>query len=399
MIEKDILIAGGGLIGCILLLALQKSGLKVSLIEQKNLTTIAEEDFDARSLALAPASVNILKSLNVWEDIKQFATPIETIHISELNRFGSANLEGKSDNPLGYVIEIKYLQTHLHQLLDKKNIVAPAKIINFDQQKSIVLIDSPSGQESIKAKLIVAADGADSPLRKFSQVKVFKKNYEHMALVSNIGLKRNHQNIAYERFTPSGPMALLPLTNLRASLVWSLPEKKAHFLQQASDKDFLLNLQKTFGYRLGRFNKVGRRAIFPLSQIIVKEQDFSSLIFVGNAAHTLHPVAGQGFNLGIRDVALLAECIFNHGLNKNMLNVYKNSRKHDQLVISKFTDGLVNLFSNNLFGLTRARNLGVTALDNLPVFKKIITYYAKGFSGVIPDLVCGIPLNIENSID
>lgn len=399
MIEKDIVIIGGGLTGCILLLALQQSGLNVLLVEQKTFTNTLDADFDARSLALAPASVNILKSLKVWDSIKQFATPIETIHISQLGSFGSAKLYAKPDNPLGYVIEIKYLQSYLYKMLNKKNIIAPATVIDFNCKHSVVKVDASSRQSTFKAKLVVAADGVNSQIRKFSAVKSIEKIYQHVAIVANIGLKRSHGNFAYERFTKDGPIALLPLTDQRASLVWSLPKEKALNLQQLNNENFLNNLQKTFGYRLGRFTKVGRRDIFPLSQVIIQKQNFSSLIFVGNAAHTLHPVAGQGFNLGVRDVALLAECILKHGLNKQMLDDYKLARTHDQKIISKFTDGIVNLFSNNLPLITLARNIGLTTFDNLSVLKKIVTHYAQGFAGVVPDLACGIPLKVVDFDD
>ena len=165
-----------------------------------------------------------------------------------------------------------------------------------------------------------------------------------------------------------------------------------------SDQDFLKALQDTFGYRLGRFVKVGKRSLYPLRQVLMPQQVLGSVVFVGNAAHTLHPVAGQGFNLGLRDVAILAQCIAHEGLGFEMLETYQQARRHDQAAIARFTDGLIQLFTSRIPGLSIARGAGLLALDNLVPLKNVLARYAQGFAGVIPDLVCGIPLKIEASL-
>lgn len=216
--------------------------------------------------------------------------------------------------------------------------------------------------------------------------------YVQHGLVANIGLAKPHAGKAYERFTPQGPMALLPMQNKRMSLVWAMSPKEAARMQSLSDAEFLRQLQQNFGYRLGRFTKVGARSAFPLQQVIMPQQVKWPVVFIGNAAHTLHPVAGQGFNLGLRDVAALAQCISQEGLSKEMLNHYVRLRAHDQKMILGLTDGLVRVFTSRMPGLGLVRSLGLLAFDNIPLLKNLLTRYTSGFGGAIPDLVCEIAL-------
>ncbi len=210
--------------------------------------------------------------------------------------------------------------------------------------------------------------------------------------MTNIGLKQSHQNKAYERFTQEGPLALLPMPDNKMSLVWAMSAGKAEALLKMSDSVFLQQLQRAFGYRLGRFTRVGRRVSYPLQQKIMPQQSQWPVIFIGNAAHTLHPVAGQGFNLGLRDAALLAQYIGQYGLTQEMIKYYLSDRRHDQSLICSFTDGLVKLFTNKLPGMGMLRGLGLMAFDNSALLKKILARYAQGYGGVIPDLVCNLPL-------
>lgn len=182
---------------------------------------------------------------------------------------------------------------------------------------------------------------------------------------------------------------------MRASLVWAVAPDEAARLLDLSEIDFLQHLQRAFGYRLGRFTRAGQRMIFPLQQILMNQLVTEKVVFVGNAAHTLHPVAGQGFNLGMRDVAMLAQCIVRNGLGPDMLTTYQQSRHHDQTAITRFTDGLVELFTSRIPGIGIARATGMIAVDNIPFLKKLLTRYARGFAGITPDLVCGIALNAD----
>ena len=394
--DVDILIVGGGLMGACLMLALSNVGFRTLLIEQTPFLDNATANFDARSLALSPASVRILQMLNVWPLLYKWVTPIEKIHVSEQGCFGSAHLHGNPENPLGYVVEMQYISHALHQLLDPKQIITPGQLIALDANKGLATIARADRNVTVQAHLIVAADGSNSSARTLCGLKVRSKDYAQCAIVSNIGLARAHQQIAYERFTASGPLALLPLTDLRCALVWAVSPKEAQHLQTMPETEFLKTLQRAFGYRLGRFIRVGQRVTYPLRQIVISEQVVGKVVFVGNAAHTLHPVAGQGFNLGLRDVAMLAQCIAFDGLNSKALQRYEQSRRHDQTIITRLTDGLIELFSSQLPGLALARTIGLMAMDNSSVLKNTLARYARGFGGIIPDLVCGIALQGRN---
>lgn len=395
--EIDILIIGGGLIGATLMLALRDLGYSCLLVEHKLFEDKISPDFDARSLALSPASVNILSMLGIWPLLKNHATPIHHIHVSDQYHFGSSRLHATPDNPLGYVIEMFYLNNIFHQLLNKEHILAPATLVHLDTNEQRATLRTPGGECLVKAQLIVAADGAESIVRSLSKLPARIKKYNQQAIVANIGLAKKHGHQAFERFTNDGPLAMLPLQEQKMSLVWAMQPTQCNELLAASDDVFLNKLQKTFGYRLGRLVKVGARVSFPLQQVTMPQQIKWPLVFVGNAAHTLHPVAGQGFNLGLRDVAALAQSIVQHGLSQKMLEDYWQLRKDDQKNIIGFTDSLIKLFTSRIPGVALARNLGLIALDNSIFLKKYLSRHAQGYSGIIPDLVCQIPLKGRGS--
>lgn len=393
--QVDILIIGGGLTGATLMLALQGMGFSTLLVEAKPFSDKINADFDARSLALSPASQRILSMLGLWERLKAHATPIHMIHVSDQHRFGASRLNGTIDSPLGYVLEMQHINQALNQRLDKQQLMAPASLEGLDLNRHEALIKTPSGMLTIKAQLIVAADGAESTVRKLLGLGAKTKEYKQQAIVANIGLNQAHQNKAYERFTAEGPLALLPMQEQRMSLVWAMSAQKAAEFMALDERAFLAQLQRAFGYRLGRLAQVGVRHTYSLKQRFMPEQAKWPVVFVGNAAHTLHPVAGQGFNLGLRDVASLAQCIVAEGLNQAMLDKYLQMRAADQQLITGFTDALISLFTSSIPGVGFARDLGLIAFDNIPFLKKCLARYAQGFSGVLPDLVCQIPLDVK----
>ncbi len=396
MVRKvDLLIIGGGLTGATLLLAMQRLGYSTLLLEASSFEDKIDPDFDARSLALSPATQKVLNTLGVWSYLQDFAVPIDLIHVSDQHRFGASRLTGAPNSPLGYVVEMQYINSALHRLLPVKQLMTPATLVALDQENRIATITTPDGEVQIQAKLIVAADGARSAVRSICQLPAKTKDYHQQAIVANIGLDKPHEYKAYERFTKHGPIAMLPMQGKKMSLVWANPTDKAERLMVLSDAAFLSELQKNFGYRLGRFVKVGKRFTYPLKQVLMPKQAQWPVVFVGNAAHTLHPVAGQGFNLGVRDVAALAQSIKIWGLNPEMLNHYIQSRTHDQKVITRFTDGLIHLFNSRVPGIGIARNMGLIALDTIPALKNLLARYAQGYGGVIPDLVCEIALDTQ----
>lgn len=396
--QVDILIIGGGLTGASLLLALSNLGYKTVLVEANPSGANIKEDFDARSLALSPASIQILKMIKIWPLIADKACAIEAIHVSEQRRFGSARLLSKDAKPLGHLVELPTINQALYQLIDTQQLIAPGELTALDCQQGLATILCGKQEITLEAKLIVAADGTTSKARKLLNLSVDVKDYQQHALVSNIGLSRPHYHWAYERFTSTGPLALLPMTDSRMALVWSLAPTQAKQLQTMADDEFLSVLQRAFGYRLGRLVKTGKRVIFPLQQSIMPQQVQGRVVFVGNAAHTLHPVAGQGFNLGLRDIAMLAQCIATYGVTFAALESYQKNRQHDQKAIIQFTDGLVSLFTSSLPGVGCARSLGLLAFDNSNLLKKLVGHYARGYAGTVPDLVCGIPLVNQESL-
>lgn len=389
--EVDILIVGGGLIGASLMLALANTPYRVVLIDAVPFSSRIVPDFDARSLALSPASMRILQMLDVWPLLEPEACPIDTIHVSEQYAFGCAHLRSDGISKLGHVVELQHVSHALHQRLDLQQVLAPAQLVALEKEEGVATIRHGDRRFQIKAKLIVAADGTDSSVRRFCNLPANIKDYHQHAIVANVGLARPHQHIAYERFTANGPLALLPMNGLRAAMVWALPPDEAKESMALSDKEFLSRLQRNFGYRLGRFTSVGKRVTYPLRQVTMPKQTCGSVVFVGNAAHTLHPVAGQGFNLGLRDVAMLAQCIVQQGINPAMLTHYESLRMSDQTSISRLTDGLIQVFTSNIPGVGLARRAGLIAFDQIPALKAILARYARGFAGITPDLVCQIP--------
>lgn len=390
-IKKDIIIVGGGLTGCILLLALKKLNVDACLIEKNFLVSDSLHSLDTRSIALSQATKNVFETIGIWNQAQAHANPIDTIHISEAARFGSALLE-KKKSPLGYTIEYVSLQNILLQQIAQDNIYMPYTVVDFDKDENVITIKNADSQKKLTAKLIVAADGANSIIRSILNVPVIKKTYDHVALATNIELVRQHQNIAYERFTPNGPMALLPLTNKRSGLIWSLKPEMANEVVNLSDKEFLKKLQNIFGYRLGRFKNVGRRTIFNLSESVTVKRSDHKVVFIGNACNTLHPVAGQGFNLGVRDVAALTQLIKEQGITENLIKDYYSFREEDHLAIRNFTNSLISIFQSKAMPVKHFRNLGLLAFDNIEIMKNLVSHYAQGFSGIVPDLACGISL-------
>lgn len=391
--QADIVIIGGGLSGATLLHALAPTGLRVLMVDSQDLFKPQIYHSDARSLTLSIASMRILQSLDLWSEIVIKATPIHKIHVSEQKRFGTACLEAPDKVAIGYVVPIQHLVQILYKNLPQEPVLAPATVTAFDAQQRIVTIQKAGKQETIQATLIVAADGSQSSMRNFCDLPVQIKEYRQHALVTHLDLARRHQNIAYERFTSSGPLAILPLEPKRAGLVWSLSLEEAEEMMQVTDEVFLQRLMSVFGYRMGRFVGVGKRVTYPLRQMLMPQTVQGAVVFIGNAAHTLHPVAGQGFNLGLRDVAMLAQVICSGQLqDPNMLVQYQQARQHDQTAIARFTDGLIALYGHKNLGLKAARQLGLVFLDNNRVLKSLLARYASGLAGIVPDLVCGISL-------
>lgn len=391
----DVAIIGGGLAGALLLHCLDALDFDVLMIEQKDLKVSKTAPLDARTLALSNASINVFKALGIWAKIESLTNPIDVVQVSERGRFGKACIERDVDKALGAVIPAQDLADVLFGLLPKKRVIAPASLVSIEKKTATLNIQTPNGLLAVDAKLVIGADGTHSKLRDLLGWQHETRYFEHGALVCNVLLKRHHRNQAFERFTDTGPMALLPMQGNQAALIWCLPSNRAKQIKELPKAAFLRALQTDFGYRAGRFLDVGARAYYPLSQGSMPKQAAWPYLFIGNAAHTLHPVAGQGFNLSLRDIAMLVQSLMQYGLKPEALEQYLESRRADQKNIMRLTNTLVDVFTFKAPGAGLIRGLSLLAFDQLPFLKDWFGRQASGFGGDTQSfLTSGMPISL-----
>jgi len=415
-IDFDLIIIGGGLVGASLACALSQAelSLRIAIVEAfpfKSDDTKYQPAFDARSVALSYTSKQVFEGIGLWSSINKLGVAaIKKIHISDRGHAGVTRLNAEDENidALGYVVETRVIGKALFDTLKKqKNItlIAPAKLKDFDltTEKASARIEIDGKDKVLTAKLLVAADGDDSMVRRLSGVRIRSREYDQAAVIANIATDQPHNNRAFERFTDSGPLALLPMAATqdeknRYSLVWTINRSEQEEMMSWDDKTFLLKLKERFGERAGQFLQVSQRHVYPLSLMRAREHVRERLAIIGNAAHTLHPVAGQGFNLGLRDVAALSQVIIDT-LHENKdigdlsnLKIYADWRHRDHIQTAMATDGLVRLFSNNFLPLAALRNLGLLVVDLVPPLKKVFARHAMGFVGKLPRLARGLKL-------
>jgi len=405
----DIAIVGGGMVGASLAVALAPLGLKVVLIEALEHNSASQPSFDERTTALSNGSRQILETLSVWPGVQSSATPIRKIHISDQGRFGFARIDAAEQGlrAMGYVVPNRELGRALWSRLSANSGVhvrCPAGVAGIQRGEHSVVLEIAQGAHTaaIDTKLVVAADGVQSAVRSAFGVDAESRDYEQTAIITTVLPQRFHDHVAYERFTGSGPLALLPLEGGRCALVLTVSRAAAESAMAWSDAEFLAEVQRRFGFRLGRFLKVGRRVPYPLSLTRAARTSAHRCVVVGNAAQGLHPVAGMGFNLGLRDVASLAELIaerrhephFDAGA-LGLLAEYDAWRAADRGGVIAFTDGLVRLFANPLDVVQRLRNIGLLAFDLAPAAKAALSRLSTGAAGGgtrIPKLARGVAL-------
>ncbi len=405
----DIVVGGGGLVGAALALALSELDLSVALIEGTSFDSDHQPSFDDRTTAISNGSRRVFEALGVWPLIERDATAIRRIHISDQGRFGFARLDAQElgIRALGYVATNRTMGAALWRRLAQTHVrlIAPARIVGLEPRDGVQQVRySSEGTEtvaSVSAKLVVAADGAQSKLRESAGVQAQSWDYEQVALISNVSPQRFHDHAAYERFTSSGPLALLPMSDGRMGLIWTFAKEEVDAIAACSDADFLSKLQDAFGFRLGRFARVGARHRYPLA--LTRSDDYISerLAIVGNAAQALHPIAGQGFNLGLRDAASLAEILADAGAESAgafdpgdglWLQRYRAWREADRTSIVRFTDGLVRVFTQPFGPVKLLRSAGLLAFDLMPIAKDALSQLSLGAAGRVPRLTRGAPL-------
>ncbi|PAU58235.1 2-octaprenyl-6-methoxyphenyl hydroxylase [Pseudomonas sp. PIC25] len=381
-------IIGGGLVGASLALALQEGargrGWRILLIEPFAPGDSYQPSYDARSSALSFGTRRIYERLGLWQAIAQRAEPILQIHVSDRGRFGAARLQALEEGvpALGYVVENAWLGQCLWQALDRDVVSwrCPAQVTRMEVQEGgyRLTLDDDS---QVDCELAVLADGGRSGLREQLGIGISQRPYRQSALIANVTPSEAHRGQAFERFTDEGPMALLPLPENRCALVWTRPASDAGRLMGLNDAAFLAELQQGFGYRLGAFRQVGVRHLYPLSLIEAQEQVRPHLVVLGNAAHSLHPIAGQGYNLSLRDTLALAETLLQSQKPLGdfaTLQQYRDSQQLDQELTVGFSDRVTRLFSNGEPLLAAGRNLGLLGLDLLPPAKRWFARQAMG---------------------
>jgi 2-octaprenyl-6-methoxyphenol hydroxylase len=405
-VSFDVAIVGGGMVGATLGVALAPLNLRVAIIEAIPHNAAAQPSFDERTTALSNGSRRVLETMGVWPALSALATPIAKIHVSEQGRFGFARIDAAEQglSAMGYVVANRDLGSALWSRLAKSaglEVYCPAEVLQVSARDQSVTVEiaQKGSKSTIDAKLVVAADGARSAVRGAFGVDAEVRDYGQTAIITTVLPQRFHDNVAYERFTQSGPLALLPLDGGRCTLVLTLPKDGAQSVMAWSDQEFLAEVQRRFGFRLGRFLKVGRRVPYPLFLTRATRTSSGRCVIIGNAAQGLHPIAGMGFNLGLRDVASLAELIAERaGLagadpgSLEMLAEYDAWRAADRGSVIAFTDGLVRMFSNPLRSVRRLRNLGLLAFDLLPPAKAALSRLSTGGSGRVPKLARGVTL-------
>ncbi|MDQ7017008.1 MAG: 2-octaprenyl-6-methoxyphenyl hydroxylase [Gammaproteobacteria bacterium] len=393
----DLILVGGGMVGATLACALQQSGLNIALLEAYPFASTQQPSYDDRSTALSFGSRRIYEKLGLWAELREGATAIDQIHISDRGHFGAARLDCAEEgvDALGYVIENRILGQVLAERLESQGgveLIMPAQVERVENGAEWVSVTLQQAGESrcLQAKLVVVADGSESALRQQLGVPTEQKRYGQTAIICNISTDRQHNNVAYERFTDSGPLALLPLSAGRCALVLSCLDEQVEALLALSDAEFIAHVQRRFGHRLGRFTRVGRRSSYPLQLLETESQQQGRVLLLGNAARTLHPVAGQGLNLALRDMdALLESLLAAAGSGADLgaptlLAEFVEARRADQRQVVRITDGLVTLFSNGFAPVVALRGAGLLALDLLPALRHRLAKQMMGLGGRLP---------------
>jgi 2-octaprenyl-6-methoxyphenol hydroxylase len=399
----DLVVVGGGMVGasfcCALEQALGETPLSILVIEaiSPNANSAKQSSFDARSTALSFGSRKFLEGIGLWQALDDVVSAIHEIQVSDRGRLGCVeiNRDEQGVEALGYVVENKRLGQVLDARLNesgKINLLCPALVSSVKATEKGMLLGLNHGdtETSIDASLVVLADGGKSPVCEQLGIEQSIERYDQHALIANIVLEKPHQHVAFERFTDTGPLAVLPLQLIdgknRGSLVWTLSVEQAAQYREMNEEKLLPLLQERFGYKLGKILEIGETFVYPLSLSIAKEQVRPGLALLGNVAHSLHPVAGQGLNLALRDTRALVDVLINakqRGLGLGEMNVlleYVARQQADQATTTQFTHNITKLFSSNNEAKVWLRKFGLVALELLPTLRRSLAERAMGLS-------------------
>lgn len=381
--QYDLVIVGGGIVGATLAVALQKLPLKIALID-KNLT---QQLPDGRLIALNDNSIALFEHLGVWPAMLPQATPIKTVHVSKQGYFGSTRIDASTLKlaALGYVVPAETINRALYQALTNITLLQPAELASLHAHKEGVELSIKEGEklQTYLSHHVVAADGSFSKVRELLQIPTKITHYHQSALVAEVTLKRHHHYIAYERFQDQGAIAMLPLVGTKVAMIWTGKDNDIHTLLKLNDEAFLASLQKWFGLRLGTFAAIGKRHIYPLKMLVAEKQKHKNIFLLGNAAHTFHPIAAQGLNLSLREIAVFVELYHQHGHfsfdfeARKLVNVYSQSLSHFLPII----------FSADFFAFNAIRQMAMIGLDAFDFAKKYFSKVAMGKVGRIPKMM------------
>jgi 2-octaprenyl-6-methoxyphenol hydroxylase len=402
-LEVDVTIVGGGMVGASLAVALRGTGVRVLLIESVPFDAARQHSFDARTTALGNASQRVFSTLGIWEQVAGQAQPIRSIHVSESGRFGFARLHAAEQgiDAFGYVLANRTLGEALWGALQGERALTlrvPARVTAIEIAADAVHLCVESegrAPETVRTRLIVAADGAHSQVRVAAGIEASIEDYDQVAVVTRVTPDQPHADCAFERFTRSGPLAVLPLHDGTLAVIWACTPERARGLLDLDDAAYLAQLQAAFGWRAGRFVHAGQRGSYPLKLTRAAAPVAQRTVLIGNAAQALHPVAGQGFNLGLRDAAMLAELIAAAPADAGdaaLLARFAQWRSGDRAGVTRFTDGLVKLFGDTRPGVGVLRSLGLVLFDLAPPAKAALARVSAGFAGPVPRLARGLPV-------
>lgn len=398
----DVVIIGGGMVGASLACALANQKEKrIAVIEAYEINTDSQPSFDDRSIALSYGSRRIWEAMGLWPQLEPLIEAIKNIHVSDKGHLGATRLNHEEEKveALGYVAESRVVGNVLMEKIKSLHHIdwfCPATIQQLEQTDNRVniIIDEAGTKKELSSSLLVAADGAMSKARELSGLNVHQHDYKQVAVITNVTTEYEHNNVAYERFTDTGPLAFLPMTDKRCSVVWTVKTDQADDVMLLNDEQFVEKLQQRFGFRLGHILKTGKRNAYPLSYIETEQLVKGRVVVIGNAAHALHPVAGQGYNLALRDVAELAELIadYDDPGHELLLSEYAAKRRKDMQRIHQITDTLVKVFSNSFAPLAHARSMGLIAVDLMSSVRHLMARQSMGLLGQMNKMMRRISL-------